>query len=123
MTHHDQGVLNGVLNGQWKRLYLKYNVMTIHYMMSQSKIRRYYKDEAPYYDILEINEAINKPIIIHFTPSFTNRPWEDNCCHPLRVFYSRVLAISPWRDYPLKRDMTPWYVRLINWRYRFFPVF
>ena len=123
VTHHDQGVLNGVLNGQWKRLSLKYNVMTIHYLMSQSKIRRYYKDEAPYYDDLAINEAIKKPIIIHFTPSFTNRPWEDNCCHPLRVFYSRVLAISPWRDYPLKRDMTPWYVRLINWRYRFFPVF
>lgn len=122
VTHHDQGVLNGVLKGQWKRLPLKYNVMTVHYMMSQSKMRRYYKDEAPYYDDLEINESIKKPIIIHFTPSFTCRPWEDNCCHPLRDCYSRVLAISPWSDFPLMRDMTPWYVRLINWRYRFFPV-
>ena len=122
VTHHDQGVLNGVLNGQWKRLSLKYNVMTIHYMMSQSNIHRYYKDEAPFYDVIEINEAIKKPIIVHFTPSFTSRPWEENCCHPLRDCYSRVLAISLWSDSLLMRDMTPWYVRLINWRYRFFPV-
>lgn len=122
VTHHDQGVLNGVLNNQWKRLPLKYNVMTVHYLMSQSNICRYYKDEAPFYDVLEINEAINKPIIIHFTPSFTNRPWEEKCCHPLRDCYSRVLATSPWSDSPLVKDKTPWYVRLINWRYRFFPV-
>lgn len=122
VTHHDQGVLNGVLNGQWKNLPLKYNVMTVHYMLSQSNILRYYKDEAPFYDVLEINEAINNPIIIHYTPSFTNRPWEENCHHPLRECYSRILAISPWSDSPLMRDKTPWYVRLINWRYRFFPV-
>ena len=122
VTHHDQGVLNGVLNGQWKRLSLKYNVMTIHYMMSQSIIHRYYKDEAPFYDVIEANEAIKEPIIIHFTPSFTNRPWEENCCHPLRDCYSRILATSPWCDFPLVKDKTPWYVRLINWRYRFFPV-
>ena len=33
VTHHDQGVLNGVLDGQWKRLSLKYNLMTVHYMI------------------------------------------------------------------------------------------
>lgn len=122
VTHHDQGVLNGVLNGQWKRLPLKYNVMTIHYMMSQSNICRYYKDESPFYDAFERNEAIKNPIIIHFTPSFTSRPWEEKCCHPMQDCYSRVLAISPWRGSSLLRDKNPWYVRLINMRYRIFPV-
>lgn len=122
VSHHDQGVLNGVLSGQWERLPLKYNVMSVHYLMSQSNIYRYYKDEAPFYNSLDKYEAINNPIILHFTPSFTNRPWEDNCCHPLRDCYCRVLAISPWHDTPLMRDNNPWYVRLINLRYRLFPV-
>ena len=121
VTHHDQGVLNGVLVGQWKRLSLKYNVMSIHYMMTQSKIKDYYKDAADFYDAYEIEVAIKKPTILHFTPSFTTHPWEKHCCHPLRDCYKQDLDDTPWRNYPLDKDKNPWYVRLLNFRYRFLP--
>ena len=121
VSHHDQGVVNGVLMGQWMRLPMKYNVMSIHYMMSQTKIRDYYKDKAVFYDSYEIEEAIKKPTILHFTPSFTSHPWEKHCCHPLRDCYKQVLDDTPWRNFPLVKDNNPWYVRLLNFRYRFLP--
>ncbi len=122
VAHHDQGVLNGVLNGQWKRLPLKYNVMTIHYMMSQSKIRKYYNDETSYYDNLEVNEAIGNPSVVHFTPSFTARPWEKHCHHPLRNMYINLLCYTPWYGCTLDKDHNPWYVTFINMCYRVFPI-
>lgn len=122
VSHHDQGVLNGVLMGQWARLPLKYNVMTVHYMMSQNKIRKFYKDDATFYDSYETEDAIKKPVILHFTPSFTVRPWEKNCSHPFRDDYKGLYLSLPWKDVPFSRSNDPWYVRLLNLRYRFFPI-
>ena len=123
VTHHDQGVLNGVFKNQWVRLPLRYNVMTVHYMLSQSNIKKYYNDEATYYDASETKEAIQNPQILHYTPSFTSRPWEEHCCHPMKERYIQVLGTSPWNGSPLIKDNNPWYVRMINLRYRLFPVF
>ncbi len=122
VKHHDQGVLNGVLKEHWERLPLRFNVMTIHYILSQTKILRFYKDESPYYDAEEVVEAIKSPIILHYTPSLTSRPWEKNCKHPLRVIYKEFLDQTPWKGYPLVSDNSPWYVRLINLRYRLLPI-
>ncbi len=123
VTHHDQGVLNGILNGKWERLPLKFNVMTIHYIMSQTKIRKYYKDEASFYDALEVSESIANPIVLHFTPSFTGRPWEKKCCHPMRNRYEEMLNHTPWCGFPLDKNSSPWYVHLINLCYRVLPIF
>lgn len=121
VPHHDQGVLNGVLKDLWKRLPLKYNVMTIHYMLSQSKVKKFFKDEAMFYDTEEVDAAINHPVLLHFTPSFTNRPWEKYCCHPERGQYRQILDCSPWKGHPLVQSNNPWYVDFINLRYRYLP--
>lgn len=121
VVHHDQGVMNAVLKDLWLRLPLRYNVMTIHYMMSQSKIKKYYKDEAMFYSAEETYSAIKNPIILHFTPSFTTRPWETNCSHPMKYLYNHLLNMTQWKDFPPINDRLPWYVRLINYRFRFFP--
>ena len=117
VIHHDQGVLNGVLKGQWKRLPLKYNVMTIHFMMAQDKIKKYFRDESSFYNDEEIRKAKSETVIFHFTPSFTSHPWEHNCKHPLRNLYREALKKTPWKDYPLEKEKSPWYVRIINWYY------
>ena len=122
ISHHDQGVLNGILCEQCKRLTLKYNVMTIHFILPQYKITRLFKDEAVFYDAVEIEEAVNNPFILHFTPSLTNRPWERNCCHPLRYKYCQLLLNTPWGKMPLVKSNNPWYVHLFNLRFRFLPL-
>lgn len=120
VTHHDQGVLNGLLSNQWFRLPLKYNVMTIHYMVSQKKINNLFNDKAVFYSSEEIMLAKKSPIILHFTPSFTSHPWEHNCKHPLRDLYLEILAKTPWANYPLTKERNRWYVKLINWYYQMF---
>ena len=122
VVHHDQGVLNNVLKGRWMRLPLKYNVMTIHFMMTQDRINKYFRDGSIFYNKEEISNAKNNPVILHFTPSFTSHPWETNCKHPMCNLYREALKKTPWKDYPLEKEKSPWYVRLINLRYRLFPV-
>jgi len=118
VTHHDQGVLNGVLKDNWKKLPLQYNVMTIHYMMNADKKRAFYRDKSVFYKEEEVEDAKINPIILHFTPSFTTHPWEHNCKHPLRKIYTDTLGYTPWRNLPLEKDNNPWYVKILNSFYR-----
>ncbi len=122
VTHHDQGVLNGLLKDQWERIPLKYNVMTIHYMLSPTKVKKYYKDESDFYGSEEIINAKKNPIILHFTPSFTVRPWEVNCAHPYRTLYYNYLNNTPWFGIPNAKAIIPWYVRILNLRFRYLPI-
>ena len=120
VIHHDQGVLNGLLKNRWKRLPLKYNVMTIHYLFSQSRARCFFHEHSSFYNDEEIADARHNPVILHFTPSFTSHPWEKNCKHPLRDLYKTVLNNTPWAGTPLEKEKSRWYVKLINWYYRSF---
>lgn len=121
VIHHDQGVLNGVLKGQWLRLPFKYNVMTVHYLLTRQEIQHYYKDEASFYDEDEVLDAKFNPYIIHYTPSFTSRPWQENCLHPLRSLYHITLLHTNWRGVNLEKNHLAWYQRLIYWRYLNLP--
>ena len=118
VTHHDQGVLNGIVNGKFKRLPLEYNLMTIHYIWPINKIIKYYGESSQFYSEKEISLAKENPIIIHFTPSFTTRPWVENCKHPQRNIYWQYLEKTPWKGKKAEKSSEKWYVKLINWRYR-----
>lgn len=121
VIHHDQGVLNGVLRKQIKILPLVNNVMTIHYVFSLRKIRKYFGDNSEFYDEREIKEAKSNPVILHFTPSFTSHPWEKGCCHPYATLYWKALENTPWANAELQKRGAKWYVNLYEWRYRTLP--
>lgn len=121
VTHHDQGVLNGVLHDQCRFVPIRYDLMTIHYIFDRRKLCKFFCDHADFYSVEEINEAKRNPAILHYTPSFTSRPWVKSCKHPLRRLYHETLDKTPWRGTPDEKDGAKWYVRLINWRYRHLP--
>ena len=121
VTHHDQGVLNGVLRGKIHILPLRYNLMTIHYMFNRRKLSKYYLDKAIFYSEAEVEEAKKEPTILHYTPSFTSRPWVRDCCHPLKKLYWQAVEQTPWRGTKYISNNAKWYVRLIDWRYRNLP--
>ncbi len=121
VTHHDQGVLNGVLHGKRMILPARYNLMTIHYVFNRRKLIRYFGDHAAFYTEQEIGEAKDTPAVLHYTPSFTSRPWVKSCRHPKRQLYWDALAATPWQGHATDADTSRWYVRLINWRYRCLP--
>lgn len=122
VTHHDQGVLNALFCNKWKRLPLKYNVMTVNYLMSLSKIHHFYKDQSSFYSEQEVDTSKFTPLILHYTPSFTSRPWEENCLHPLRSLYTIIINRTPWNKVSLSQESAPWYLRIINWRFRNLPI-
>lgn len=122
VRHHDQGVLNGVCKNSVHFLPLKYNLMTIHYIFNREQILHYFNEAAPFYSKEEISEAKESPIILHYTPSFTSRPWVKGCRHPLKQLYWGTLAHTPWAGAKPQRNKAKWYVRLIEWRYRIFKV-
>ena len=121
VLHHDQGVLNHVLQDHWRRLPLKYNMMTINYIFSRKRILSYYGEHSSFYDLEEIESAQKSPVIIHYTPSFTSHPWEENCAHPLRQLYWDFLGKTPWKGTKVMPNPQSWKVKLINWRYRNIP--
>ena len=119
--HHDQGVLNGVLCNEKCILPMRYNTITIHYFFNLRQIRKYYNETAEFYSLEEIETAKREPVIIHFTPSFTSRPWIKGCIHPLRQRYWDAIEHTPWRGMKSLKNREKWYVRLIGWRYRVLP--
>ena len=118
VTHHDQGVLNGLFHQDVSILPLKYNVMTIHYIMDRDRMLKYFHEESPFYSEGEIAQAKAHPTILHYTPSFTSRPWVKTCRHPLKKLYWDSVAKTPWAGAQPVKDASKWYVRLIDWRYR-----
>lgn len=121
VRHHDQGVLNGVLSGKVYFLPLSCNLMTIHYIFNRKQIISYYGENAQFWSDSEIKYAKSKPIILHYTPSFTTRPWVKGCCHPLAHLYWDNLVHTPWAGAKPQKNNTKWYVRLVEWRYRRLP--
>lgn len=121
VIHHDQGVLNGVFRGKWYRLPLQANIMTIHYIFNLCQIKKYYRDESEFYNENDIAKAKEKPWILHYTPSFTSRPWVKTCKHPLKNLYWEALEQTPWKGAKPETEHIKWYLKLINWRYRVLP--
>ena len=121
VTHHDQGVLNGVLKDNITFLPLKYNVMTIQYFMDRDQWLKYFANNAKYYSNEEYECSKINPAIIHFTPSLTTRPWVKGCKHPLKNKYWDYLAVSPWSDSRPTVDNRKWYVKILDYLYRHFP--
>lgn len=121
VIHHDQGVLNGVFRNKWYRLPLEDNLMTIHYVFNRKQILKYFGEHSEFYSDVEITSAKQNPVILHYTPSFTSRPWVKGCNHPLRYLYWDILAKTPWAGAKPQKDNTRWYLKIINWKYRNLP--
>ncbi len=121
VIHHDQGVLNGVLKGRVKFVPLRYNLMTIHYILDLKHINKYFKNHAGFYGIEEIEKAKTEPAILHYTPSFTCRPWVKGCKHPFKSLYWQALSKTPWNGAKTERNTAKLKVRLVDFRYRNFP--
>lgn len=121
VIHHDQGIINGVLSSWCKILPPKFNAMTVFFTMKRKNFMKYYNIEGDYYLQSEINEAVNNPVFIHFTPSFVKRPWIKGCKHPKKHLYFYYLKKSPWKDLKVKNDNEKIKIRMVSWCYNNLP--
>lgn len=105
VVQEDQGALNSVLRDEIKLIHPKYNAMTPFFFVKSKEIRERYQIPV-YYTDAEIREAKNNPVIIHYLKynGFVNRPWEENCSHPLREKYHYYLNKTEWAGAELLPD-------------------
>ena len=94
-----EGCLNKVCQGHIYRLSPRYNMMAGLYQML--KLDMGYVQEILGYDMDDLRESFENPVIIHFLSGFYNRPWTKQCTHPLRGEFLKYKETSPWKDEPL----------------------
>lgn len=90
----DQGLLNEIFHGNFFILPASYNTISSYFDFSYDGLIKFRKPSF-FYSINQIHDAINQPVIVHFTSSFINdRPWFRKCNHPYtkqwRLEYSKI---------------------------------
>lgn len=90
--NYDQGILNELCKTRILVLPPKYNVLAeVFEFKNADKIKQRY-GFMNYYQQKEIIEAINNPVIIHFTGFFYGKPMSLKCTHPYTDYFRQQLA-------------------------------
>lgn len=99
----DQGALNAVLSHETALVHPKFNSITIFYDFSYENMLIYRKPPV-FYSKEEIMEAVNNPVIIHFTTSFlSRRAWIEGSDHLYTNRWLEYKSMSPWKCEPLRK--------------------
>lgn len=112
----DQGALNAVLSHDCYCFDPVFNSVTIFYDFTYSELLTYRKPVKGYYSEAEVKNAVERPVIIHFTTSFlSQRPWVNGCEHRYCKQWRYYKEMTPWKDEPLREDKrNPWKVNIFN---------
>lgn len=111
----EQTVLNAILDSKIHILHPRYNVFTLmlclnyHDHMKLRSPKRFYSE-------CMVQEAINKPCLIHLTTCFftVNRAWVKNSNHPAKDLYLKYAKLTPWHSNPLLPDTRNFKKRFID---------
>lgn len=100
----DQGVLNAVLSNNVYCFEPRFNAVTIFFDFSYSEMMLYRRPPS-FYSKDQIQEAVENPVIVHFTTSFmSKRVWIQGSRHQYSREWMMYRNMSPWRDRPLLKD-------------------
>lgn len=105
--HHDQGLINAVCNRKMI-LPVNYNMVTNFFVFPYKSFK-----QKPFYSEKEMIDGKEHPIFIHFTAGVANRPWMNNCKHPLKDSFLMYKAKSLYRDVPLEKDSRPTKLKIL----------
>lgn len=93
--NYDQGILNELCRGKVIVVAPKYNALAeVFQFASRDKLMRRYNFKN-YYSQEEIDEAISKPAIIHFTHFLYGKPLSYKCMHPYADYFRKIVVDSP----------------------------
>ncbi len=102
----DQGALNAVLSHNVYCFEPKYNAVTIFYDFTYDEMLSYRKP-PDFYPEIQVREAVENPVLIHFTTSFlSKRPWIKGCQHKYVNEWIKYKKKSPWKEEDFFEDKT-----------------
>lgn len=114
VIHHDQGVINACFEDDILILPPHYNVMTSFFDFRDVESIKHYYGITNYYSQNDINEAKKNPVFVHFTPTFSKRPWIEGCKHPLKGVYKEYLLKTPFKNNEQQKDNRPFKIRFLE---------
>ncbi len=98
----DQGVINGTVSNRFKLIDPRYNLTALAYDFTYEEMQIYRKPQFGY-DKETWEQAIKKPVTIHFTTSFLSiRPWFSGSKHPYAKLWEEIHGRTPWKDMPYR---------------------
>lgn len=94
--NYDQGIINDLCKGRIHVLHPKFNVLAeVFEFRSAKKIQKRYGFKK-YYSQSQLEEAIAKPSIVHFTGFLYGKPLSTKCTHPLAKYFWEKMKECPW---------------------------
>lgn len=113
--HHDQGVINGVLNDKIGILPVQYNMLSFLFEQnSVEKIKKMY-DIPRFYSEQEYRLAKENPVFIHFTEGYLQRPWVKNSKHPSKAKWMEYRSKTIWKSEKLQEDKRSIKLKILAW--------
>lgn len=99
----DQGVINGTVSNRFRLVSPKYNLTALAYDFTYEEMQIYRKPQFGYTKD-EWKDAVQEPVVIHFTTSFLSvRPWFEGSRHPYTKKWKEIHAITPWKNEPVRK--------------------
>lgn len=105
--HHDQGLINAICMRKMI-LSVNYNMVTNFFVFPYHSFK-----QQPFYSEEEMENGKKHPIFIHFTAGVANRPWMENCKHPLKDVFRKYKARSLYKNVPLEQDSRSMKLKLL----------
>ena len=93
--NYDQGVINELCKGRVLLLPAKYNVLAEMFELKSSKKIKQRFGFKKYYSQKEIEEAVDEPVIVHFTGFLYLKPYSIYCTHPYAKTFESIIKVSP----------------------------
>jgi len=91
----DQDLINLAYKGKIHPLHPKYNLFSTEAYFNQTDLKQYYKiNNIERYNPTLIQEAKDKPAILHCTPLYQYRPWDNTRgIHPYEKIYNKYSSM------------------------------
>lgn len=94
----DQGVINGTISNRLKVVSPRYNLTALAYDFTYEEMQIYRKPEFGYSEE-EWKNAIENPVVVHFTTSFLSiRPWYKDSKHPYANAWKEIHDRTAWKE-------------------------
>ena len=95
----DQDLLSRALNKNIQPLDMKYNFIT-HIPYFGINVYRAISEanDSNYYTVLQMQEALDAPVILHTVRGLTGTPWEQGNTNPFKEEWTKYKDMSLWND-------------------------
>ena len=89
IPHHDQGIINALANNSILYLTPEYNFQSQYFYFHVDELKQLFKIDD-FYSKVDIENAAQSIVVIHFLNKFYGRPWEKNCTHPYLKLFDKI---------------------------------